>query len=211
MAFIKKIQNYILRRTSYISTIESGKGQQKPIVFLTFDDGPEEGITEFVVDELKKYDYHGTFFCRGDNAEKYPQLLSLLRERGHSIGNHTYSHFHAYETSTSVYVEDVYKADAILKTKLLRPPYGSLTIWKYIKLKKRFKIFFWSLNSEDSDLDHFNLVHAMETLKTNTKDGVIVLFHFCHRHERETRQLLPEYLLWLHQHGYQCEAIKYEY
>lgn len=176
-------------------------------IYLTFDDGPESGITEFVLEELDMYGFKGTFFCRGDNAELNPELLKNLRERGHSIGNHTYNHIHAYEVSTEEYLEDVNKANTILHASLFRPPHGSLTFRTFLKLYKKYRIVFWSLNSGDSDLDRFVFDHAISQLEAKTKSGDIVLFHCCNRHEKETRKLLPVYLKWLDEHGYQCVAI----
>ena len=50
--YLKRLQNLILRKTQFVSSIPS----EKKIVYLTFDDGPEERITEFVLDELDKYE-----------------------------------------------------------------------------------------------------------------------------------------------------------
>ena len=47
-------------------------------VYLTFDDGPEPGITEFVLNELSRYNAKATFFCVGENIEKYPHLYEHI-------------------------------------------------------------------------------------------------------------------------------------
>lgn len=198
-----KFFNYFLKKAQISSVNVSSS-----VVFLTFDDGPEPGIAEFVLDELGKYGYKATFFCRGDNAEKYPHLMERIRREQHAIGNHTFSHLHAYDSSTSEYIKDVMRADEVLHTTLMRPPHGSLTLRTWIKLRNRFSIFFWSLNSGDSDLKHFNFDRSISTLCSQTKPGDIVLFHFCHRHENETRKLLPAYLKWLYDNGYKSLALK---
>lgn len=200
--FYKRIINRILVQRE-IKSIPS----KEKVVFLTFDDGPEEGITEFVLNELDKYGYKATFFCRGDNALKYPHLLKKLREKGHSLGNHTYSHLFAFGTNAKEYAKDVAKADAILHTSLMRPPHGSLTFRSWWKLR-HYKIVFWALNSEDSSLSKFCYDQAIDKLKTKTRSGDVVLFHFCHRHEKETRKILPAYLAWLHESGYDGKAIE---
>lgn len=202
MELFKRVVNKVLRYFE-LHTIPS----TEKVVYLTFDDGPEEGITEFVLDEMGKYGFRGTFFCRGDNAEINPHLLQKIIERNHSIGNHTYSHIHSYEVASREYVSDVERASVILKTDLFRPPHGSLTFQDWSKLKRRYKIISWSLNSGDSNMNAFDFNRSIESLKTNTKRGDIVLFHFCHRHEKETIQLLPIYLKWLHENGYESRAI----
>lgn len=176
-------------------------------VFLTFDDGPEPGITEFVLDELKSYGFKATFFCRGDNAEKYPELLERIKSGGHTIANHSYSHIHSFDMSGKEFAEDVHRCDPVLNTNLLRPPHGSLRLSAWLRLRKEYKIFFWSLNSGDSDMESFNYERSITSLKNRTKPGDIVLFHFCHKHEKETRELLPVYLQWLKDNGYKSNRL----
>ncbi|MCB0443189.1 MAG: polysaccharide deacetylase family protein, partial [Flavobacterium sp.] len=57
------------------------------IVFLTFDDGPIPEITDWVLAQLKVYNYKATFFCIGNNVEKYPTQFNKLISEGHAIGN----------------------------------------------------------------------------------------------------------------------------
>lgn len=201
MIIIKKAINRILRQREIKSLPSDDKH-----VYLTFDDGPEPGITDFVLDELDKYGFKATFFCRGDNAERYSDLLTTIQERGHVIGNHTYSHLHAYNNPANTYLNDVFDADAILHTSLFRPPHGSLTIQTWWRLRNR-KIVFWSLNSGDSDHQGFNYERSMHRLITQTSGGDIILFHFCRKHEKETRILLPDYLKWLSENGYVSDSI----
>ena len=80
MSLIKRIINHILKRFQYKRIPNNNNA-----VFLTFDDGPEPGITEFVLDELAKYNFKATFFCRGDNVEKYPELLNRIKKDGHAM------------------------------------------------------------------------------------------------------------------------------
>ncbi len=199
---LNKIMNRFLR-LFFISNMRTSK----KVVYLTFDDGPEPAICDFVLAELKKYNYKATFFCRGDNAKRYPELIQALRNSGHTIANHTYSHIHSYNMTGSLYADDVRKCDAILNTKLFRPPYGSLKLTAWLKLRKNYKIFFWSLNSGDSNLANFNFEKSYSTLKKCTRPGDIILFHFCKRHENETRELLPLYLAWLNKNGYRSDKI----
>ena len=198
----KRIVNKLLKHFEE-KTIPS----ENDVVYLTFDDGPEPGITEFVLEELAKYNFKATFFCRGDNAEKYPELLERIREQGHAVANHTYSHIDVYDVSSKDYLDDVERANTILKTSLFRPPHGTLNLVTWMRLRKKYRIFFWSLGSGDAELDKFDYQRSIGILKSNTKRGDIVLFHFCHRHERETTKVLPDYLMWLSENGYRCDVI----
>ena len=199
----KRIINKLIQQVE-IRTIPT----KEKVVYLTFDDGPEKGILDFVLDQLDKYNYKATFFCRGDRAEANPQLLELLRQKGHSIANHSYGHPNAFHVSADKYVADIEKADSILHTPLFRPPYGSLTLRTWLKIHKKYRIVYWSLNSEDSELERYHHLQALGKLKAKTKQGDVVLFHFCQRHEKETRLLLPEYLAWLHENNYKSTSIR---
>lgn len=178
------------------------------IVYLTFDDAPEGEITDFVLSQLKKYDIKATFFCRGDNTERNPEMLRRIINEGHGVGNHTYSHIRAISVSSKEYIEDVEKANNLLNTHLFRPPWGVLKLSDYIKLViKGYKIIYWSLVSGDTELEKFDLDFNLERMKNNTKPGDIVLFHSVNRHEKETRQILPLYLEWLHDNGYRSNVL----
>lgn len=176
------------------------------VVYLTFDDGPDEGITEYVLDLLNYYNFKATFFCCGKNAERNPYLIERIRHEGHTIANHTYSHLNGFVENCDYYIEDVEKAAEILKTNMFRPPFGSLKLSIFIKLFFKYRMVYWSLVSGDSDLADFNLQDSKRSL-CNTKKGEIILFHFCKEHENETRQLLPWYLDWLYKRGITSKAL----
>ncbi len=60
-------------------------------VYLTFDDGPSK-YTEDILDILDEYNVKATFFVVGKEGEESKKRLEMIRERGHSIGMHSYSH-----------------------------------------------------------------------------------------------------------------------
>lgn len=178
------------------------------IIYLTFDDGPEEDITNWVLEILNKYNAKATFFCTGANANKYSQTLQSIVANGHQLGNHTYSHINSFITPTDAYVSDTEKADNILHTHLFRPPWGSITLSAFLRLRKKYKIVYWSLVSGDTIMKGLELESNMQRLYKKTKPGDIVLFHSCKRHENETKKILPLYLEWLKSNGYCCEILK---
>lgn len=178
------------------------------VVYLTFDDGPEPGITEYILNLLKKYDFQATFFCRGDNGEKYPLLLQSIRNGGNAVGNHTYNHIKAFNVKSSEYIMDVEKANSILHSTLFRPPWGVMTLPVFFQLNRKFRIIYWNRISGDTDMERFDKKCNLERLKKETKAGDIILFHCCQRHEKETREILPDYIEWLSSHGFLAKAIE---
>jgi peptidoglycan/xylan/chitin deacetylase (PgdA/CDA1 family) len=67
-----------------------------PAVALTFDDGPEPAVTPKVLDLLERAGARATFFLIGERAERRPELVRAIVERGHAVGNHTWSHSKAF-------------------------------------------------------------------------------------------------------------------
>ncbi len=202
MRFFKKLINkYVMSQC--VSRIK----KQERCIYLTFDDGPEPDITEFVLNELDKYKFKATFFCTGKNALDHPNLMEIIRVKGHAIGNHSFTHKHAYLLSSRAYVEDVYRADEILHTTLFRPPNGCLLLSAWLKLKKKYKIIYWAIGSGDWRKETFEYKASMKCLES-TKSGDIILFHFSQDLQKGTRELLPSYLKWLHKNGFKSIAIE---
>ena len=48
--------------------------EKEKVIYLTFDDGPHETATPFVLDTLKKYGAKASFFCIGKNVTAYPAI-----------------------------------------------------------------------------------------------------------------------------------------
>jgi len=179
----------------------------KKVVYLTFDDGPEGEITDYVLDVLKEYNAKATFFCKGENVVNNKEQFQRIIDEGHAVANHTYSHINSFYTPTKEYVNDVYKAEKVIHSHLFRPPWGSITIFAFLELCFRYKIVYWSLMSGDTEGDSLNIEECLNRLKNKTKKGDIVLFHSCNAHEKETRQILPLYIEWLKSNGYKCEIL----
>jgi peptidoglycan/xylan/chitin deacetylase (PgdA/CDA1 family) len=99
-------------------------------VYLTFDDGPHPRATPLVLDILKSYGIPAVFFVLGENAVLYPELLSGIKESGHYIGNHSYSHENLFFRSRSYIRESIMRTEEALRrnsgisSRLFRPPYG---------------------------------------------------------------------------------------
>lgn len=199
----KKIINRFLKffMISRIRTTEK-------VVYLTFDDGPEPGITEFILNELNKYGFYATFFCCGKNVQQNPTLYNKIILNKHSVGSHTYNHLDGFKTPSKEYLDDEEKSSKILgNTILFRPPWACISISSFLKLKKERKIIYWSLISQDANLHTFNCKDALEYMIKRTKPGDIVLFHFSNEHESRTKQILPLYCKWLFDNDYTSKKL----
>ncbi len=118
---------------------------------LTFDDGPDPDSTRVILDFLQQHNIKATFFCIGQNAERYPDLIDLIRRSGHTIGNHGYAHLDGWHTSTLDYLRDIEKAALHTSQQIFRPPYGRITYAQYRKLIKLYDIVMWDVMPGDFD------------------------------------------------------------
>jgi peptidoglycan/xylan/chitin deacetylase (PgdA/CDA1 family) len=175
-------------------------------IYLTFDDGPEPNITEIVLNILNQYNAKATFFCTGENYEKYPDLVELIKNNGHSFGNHTYSHLNGLKENYETYIKDVIKSKKVIKNNLFRPPWGVLTIRKYFELRKNNRIILWNISSCDSN-PNTNWEKHCQRMVNQTKSGSIVLFHFNMKHANATMKILSIYLAKLDELNYKYYPI----
>jgi peptidoglycan/xylan/chitin deacetylase (PgdA/CDA1 family) len=182
-------------------------------IFLTFDDGPIPGLTEYVVEQLHEYNAKATFFCVGDNICKYPQIFKMLIENGHGIGNHTYNHLKAWEVNSSTYLENVIKCKNIIndtigecEVSLFRPPYGQLTKKLIKDLKKDFEIVMWDVLAYDFSRRHANQKSLQKTI-SSTGPGSIIVFHDNYKAEDKLKYMLPRFLGHFTDSGYQFKKL----
>ena len=181
--------------------------EDREYVYLTFDDGPTPGVTEWILGELAKYNAKATFFCLGKNAEMYPDLFQMIVDAGHKIGNHSYSHQKGWETSLERYVEDVDFANQILHTDLFRPPYGRISPAQARMLGKRYSIIMWAINSRDYS-PHVSPQNCLRNVTKYVEGGSIVVFHDSVKAFRNVHYALPRTLKFLQEKGLQCKTIE---
>ena len=145
-------------------------------IYLTFDDGPTPHITDWVLQELKKYSAKATFFVVGENAEKYPRIIKQIKAEGHAIGNHTYRHLNGWQTRTNIYLKDILHCDEIVPSRLFRPPYGRITRSQTRIMMKRYRVIMWDVLSGDFDSD-ISKEKCLKNVLDNTVPGSIIVFH----------------------------------
>ncbi|MEI8136996.1 MAG: polysaccharide deacetylase family protein [Bacteroidota bacterium] len=163
------------------------------IIYLTFDDGPIEGLTDWVLDELKKYNAKATFFCVGANIVKNPNVFERIKQEGHQVANHTMYHPKGFKTKGLDYLNEVKECKKYVKNNLFRPPYGQLKRSQYMDLLDNgFKIIFWDVISYD--YEKISEKACANNVIFNTKPGSIVLFHDNYKAEKNLRYSLPLFL-----------------
>ena len=84
---------------------------KEKVLYLTFDDGPTPEITEWTLNELKKYEAKATFFYIGKNIAEHPEIFQKIIEENHAVGNHTNNHLNGWKTNTAAYLQNIEEAE----------------------------------------------------------------------------------------------------
>jgi len=99
-------------------------------ILLTFDDGPNQNITEKILSVLNRLKIKALFFCIGDNIKRNNELVHQILDEGHSMGNHTYYHNVLISLNRREALEEIKSVNELMKNdfdyelKYFRPPYG---------------------------------------------------------------------------------------
>jgi peptidoglycan/xylan/chitin deacetylase (PgdA/CDA1 family) len=179
------------------------------VVYLTFDDGPIPEVTPWVLELLEKEDIKATFFCVGENVQKYPEVYKQILDGGHSVGNHTFNHWQGLKNDDQDFFRNIEKAGNYIDSDLFRPPHGWLKNSQYKFLKKKFRIIMWDLIS--CDYDH--RIKPGKVLKNVTdfvRPGSIITFHDSIKAKNNLMKALPLSIKWMKEQGYRFEAIPYK-
>ena len=176
-------------------------------IYITFDDGPTPGVTEWILATLERYNAKATFFVLGKNVEMYPDLYQKILDEGHKIGNHTYSHQKGWGMPLEKYIEDVDFADTILHTNLFRPPYARVTPSQMRAVGQRYKIIMWNILSRD----YTSTISPEECSRGVVKHieaGSIIAFHDSEKSFRNMSYALPKGLQRVQELGLKCKIIE---
>lgn len=191
---------YLLQLLNYPRDLWSMDKSRKEL-FLTFDDGPVPQATPWVLDILERHKAKATFFCVGDNARKYPHLLERIRQEGHAVGNHSYSHLNGWKTNDEEYIGNIFKCNEILSSGLFRPPYGKATRNQKKILREHFTIVYWSVISGDFDIS-LSPADCLSNVMNNATNGAVILFHDSIKAMPRLKYALPAVLAKFSAEGY---------
>ena len=146
---------------------------------LTFDDGPRRGTTDILLNGLRERGVCATFFVVGQQIEGNEDLIRRMRDEGHQIGNHTYSHTRLLTAEKETVIEEIQKTEVILQALAgdgpywLRPPYGLID--KRGAGNIRTPMIYWSVDPEDWKL--LDAEKVVFCVMQQVQDGDIILLH----------------------------------
>jgi len=180
------------------------------LVALTFDDGPTpEGVT-IILDALRPYDAHATFFLIGGEVEKRPGEVRRLLAAGQEVGNHSYSHKRMWGLFAGPYVEEIRRTDTLLRAQgaapvLFRPPYGKkLTGLPLAVEQTGYRMVTWDIADPD---EAKNARSYADRVLAQVRPGSIILIHAMYASRRIAREALPLILAGLRDRGYRAVSV----
>lgn len=151
----------------------------KPMVCLTFDDGPYSPVTDSILDVLEAYNSKATFFVTGDMSWQYPATLKREYDLGMGLGSHTYSHPHLPQCDWNRIIWELDTTNDVVRSvigedlKMLRPPHGESN--DLVRYAAGVPIIKWNLDTLDWSNLNMNVIY--HKVMDNVQDGDIVLMH----------------------------------
>lgn len=191
------------------------------IVYLTFDDGPDDKNTPAILDILQAEQVPATFYVLGSMVEQNPEVLKRIFEEGHAIGNHSYNHnYRELYTSPWAYIEQFIKTDEIIMEQIgvrpliTRAPGGTAGVfnqsyWDMVK-SMGYVEHDWNIATQDATRSRPNastqINNVLRQLGKNPPQTVILLMHSSAGKE-ETVKALPELIHLFRDWGYQFGVV----
>ena len=194
------------KQYSDMNSLFIGEAANKRL-WLTFDEGYENGYTEKILDTLASKGVKATFFITRDYAEKNPGLIKRMISEGHTIGNHSYSHPSLPDCSN----EDLYNELMLLHNYIskefgydmyvMRPPRGEFSERVLACAKELgYTTVLWSFAYRDwlTD-DQPDPAAAYEKVTEKTHNGAVYLLHAV---SKTNTEILPRVIDYWRENGY---------
>lgn len=171
-------------------------------IALTFDDGPHPQVTKQILQLLEKYDAKATFFMLGSRVQYYPAIVQEVRDAGHEIGNHTWTHPVLTKLPAAAIQKEFDSTEQALinaigqNSTVFRPPYGAIndSVRELIPRKS----INWTIDT--LDWKHHDSKKLLPLVTRTLHNNAIVLMHDIHQ---STADGLESVLQYLQNEGYE--------
>ena len=207
---------FLLHNYSYMqhqSAFAFAEEYDQKEVYLTFDDGPSDSTTPYILDVLKEEGVKATFFVIGQQIKYRPAIIERIKNEGHAFGLHSFTH--AYKTiyaSSAALLRDIKRcADELyafsgVKTDLYRFPGGSFTVRKELKeavAAAGYRSVDWNASCRDAEIFRptADELYAAAVESIANKPFVVLLMHDS-AHHRATATALPRIIRYFKDRGY---------
>jgi nucleoside-diphosphate-sugar epimerase/peptidoglycan/xylan/chitin deacetylase (PgdA/CDA1 family) len=161
--------------------LEHGNRSRSQIA-ITVDDGPDPVHTPRMLDIFRDHAVKATFFVVGGAAEQYPELVLRMKDEGHEVGSHSYSHPYFHRLSWSGAIREIGMTRWVLnrilgeKCKLFRPPHGKLSLRSLVPAwLAGQQVVMWNVDLKDYRAASGEV--EAQLVRTNFTSGDIILYH----------------------------------
>lgn len=182
-------------------------------IYLTFDNGYEQGYTASILSVLKKHQVAATFFVTGHYIESEPELVKQMVDDGHIIGNHSYHHPDFTSMNKKAIEEELIKVDKAIEkitsqkeTIYVRPPRGTFNeeTLRWIEELGYIHVF-WSLAFKDWEVNkQRGWEYAYNQIMKQVHPGAIILLHTV---SEDNALALEKAIVALKKRGYQFKSL----
>ena len=182
-------------------------------VFLTFDAGYDNGNLAKILDVLDDKEVEATFFITGDFLTRFSDLVKEIDNRGHIIGNHTWSHKNITTLSEEQLEEEIKKVESKYHeitnkemSKYFRPPAGVFNKESLMKVSSLgYNTMFWSIAYKDWENNNGGSIEkSINSVIDNLHNGAIILLHTV---SNKNVSALPIIIDEIRNNGYQIWSI----
>ena len=181
-------------------------------IALTFDDGPHPSLTPRILEILDRFGIQATFFMVGQNIIYYPEAAKMVIERGHEVGNHTFTHPHIAGLDERGIMDEISKCEDSLeelceyRPHLLRTPQGAMTpsLEKCLQ-EDDYILVLWSLDTRDWEIK--NTACVAQTVLSRVQAGDIILMHDYIGYHSKTPEALEIIIPKLLSQGYEFVTV----
>ena len=163
-------------------TTAAGIDPTRPMIALTFDDGPRAAVTNRILDSLQANGGRATFFMLGSNVNANAASIQRMVAQGCEVANHTHDHKYISKLNASGITSQIsstnQKIQAIcgVAPTLMRPPGGYYDAASLgVLAGMGVPAIMWSIDTRD--WQHRNAQKTIDTVLSQVKDGDIILMH----------------------------------
>lgn len=175
----------LYRMTEIYTIVPIEEGADKNVVLLTFDDGPkDETMVTSMLEVLEKHEAKAIFFVNGFRVEQNPELLKMIHEKGHAIGNHSWDHINLREASNDQIDQQVEAVQRKVEEltgeapQFFRPPHGAGNDYLKQKVKEEGMLYMtWSTSPEDWLAQNQTAEKVIELTLERVHPGANLLMH----------------------------------
>jgi len=207
--YFKRIPKWLRLIYSRVIWDKRDKGRT---LYLTFDDGPDSQSSRKIGAVLKALNIKATFFCLGEKVDSHLDICQYLKDEGHVLANHNFTHLNGWQTENGNYIEGVIACQKILEEykltnrKLYRPPYGKLKLSQIRKIGLMgFDMINWTLMPGDFEKSISN--ETLLNRLSQCQNGDIIVLHDSYEIVDKLIEILPVFVESALQRGFNFKTL----